>query len=36
MVVELHRSDKSSGEIERELDIPADMVRHWSGKNTAT
>jgi transposase len=30
MVVELHSSGKSSREIGRELDLPADMVRRWS------
>lgn len=30
MVVELHKSGKSSYEIARELDIPGDMVRRWS------
>lgn len=30
MVVELHSSVKSSREIGRELDIPADMERCWS------
>tara|TARA_R110002020_G_scaffold282383_1_gene498084 strand:- start:331 stop:648 length:318 start_codon:yes stop_codon:yes gene_type:complete len=37
MVVELHKSGKSSNEISRELGIPADMVRRWSReyKNSA-
>jgi transposase len=30
MVVELHKSGKSSNEIGRELGIPGDMVRRWS------
>ncbi len=30
MVVELHKSGKSSNEISRELGIPSDMVRRWS------
>ena len=30
MVVELHKSGKSSREIGRELGIPSDMVRRWS------
>ncbi len=30
MVVELHKSGKSSNEISRELGVPADMVRRWS------
>lgn len=29
MVVDLHRNGKSSREIGRELDLPADMVRRW-------
>ena len=37
MVVELHKSGKSSNEISRELGIPSDMVRRWSRefKNSA-
>lgn len=30
MVVELHRSGKSSREISRDLAIPSEMVRRWS------
>jgi len=30
MVVELHKSGKSSREISRDLDIPSEMVRRWS------
>jgi transposase len=30
MVVELHKSGKSSNEIGSELGIPGDMVRRWS------
>jgi transposase len=36
MVVQLHRSGKSSTEIGRELDIPADMVRRWSREHSAS
>lgn len=36
MVVELHRSGKSSREIGRDLDLPADMVRRWSREHAAT
>jgi len=30
MVVELHKNGKSSNELEKELDIPSDMIRRWS------
>lgn len=30
MVVELHKSGKSSIELGRELDLPADIIRRWS------
>lgn len=30
MVVELHKSGKSSREISRDLDIPSEMVRRWN------
>lgn len=35
MVVELHKNGKSSREISRDLDIPADMVRRWSREYSA-
>lgn len=35
MVVELLKTRKSSNELWRELDIPADMIRRWSQKDNA-
>jgi transposase len=35
MVVELHKSGKSSREISRDLDIPSEMVRRWSREYSA-
>lgn len=36
MVVELYKNGKSSTEIGRELDIPADMVRRWNREYSAS
>jgi transposase len=36
MVVELHRSGKSSREIGRDLGISSEMVRRWSREYSAT
>lgn len=36
MVVELHKSGKSSREIGRDLGIPSDMVRRWSREHAAS
>jgi transposase len=36
MVVELHKSGKSSNEIGRDLSIPGDMVRRWSREHTSS
>ncbi|MEB2774974.1 DDE-type integrase/transposase/recombinase [Algoriphagus sp. D3-2-R+10] len=36
IVVELHKSGKSSSEISRERGIPADMVSRWSREHTAS
>jgi transposase len=36
MVVELHKSGKSSNEISRDLDISTDMVRRWIREYTIT
>lgn len=36
MVVELHKSGKSSNEISRDLDISTDMVRRWIREYTTT
>ena len=35
MVVELHKSGKSSRDISRDLDIPSEMVRRWSREFSA-
>jgi transposase-like protein len=35
MVVELHKNGKSSNELEKELDIPSDMIRRWSREYNA-
>jgi transposase len=36
MVVELHKSGKSSRDISRDLDIPSEVVRRWSRKFSAS
>jgi transposase len=36
MVVELHKTGKSSGEIARDLDIATDLVRRWCRECAAT
>jgi|TARA_R110002126_G_C10374997_1_gene493737 transposase len=36
MVVELHKSGKSSRDISRDLDIPSEMVRRWSREFSST